>query len=58
MFQCHIMDLVDPGVCLWGQLSLLLSVSYSVVLSGDWATGSSFAEFKSPSENLANVQKD
>ena len=26
--QCHIMDLLDAGVYLWGQLSLLLSVSY------------------------------
>ena len=52
------MDLLDLGVYLRGQLSLLLSVSYKVVLSGDWTTGSSFAEFKSPSENLANVQKD
>ena len=52
------MDLLDPGVYLRGQLSLLRSVSYKVVLSGEWTTGSSFAEFKSPSENLVNVQKD
>ena len=50
------MDLLDPGVYLWGKISLPLSVSYKVVLSGDWTTGSSFAELKSPSENLANVQ--
>ena len=43
------MDLLDPGVYLWGQLSLLLSVSCKMVLSGDWTTGSSFAELKSPS---------
>ena len=40
------------------QLSLLLRVSYMVVLSGDWTTGSSFVEFKSPNENFASLQKD
>ena len=52
------MYLLDPGVYLWGQLSLLLNFSYKVVLSEDWTTGGSFVEFKIPSENVANVPKD
>ena len=45
------MDLIEPEVYLWGQLSLTTSsVNYKV---GSLATGGSLAEVKHPSENCS-----
>ena len=54
------MDLLELGGFLWGHLSL---EKFKCQLQGGilWCnlnTRGPFAEFKSPSENLANVQND